>query len=81
LKSNAKIDLLFTDVVMPGGMSGKDLADLASNIRPALKVLFTSGYTESTIIHNGRLDPGVQLLSKPYRRSDLAKKIRSVIDV
>jgi PAS domain S-box-containing protein len=80
IESQTKIDLLFTDVVMPGGMSGKDLADLAIRIRPALKVLFTSGYTESTIIHNGRLDPGVQLLSKPYRRSDLAKKIRLVID-
>ena len=48
--------------------------------RPQLKTLYTSGYTENTIIHQGRLDPGVQLLSKPYRRADLARKVRQVLD-
>jgi len=75
------IDLLFTDVVMPGGMGGRDLADAARKLRPGLKVLFTSGYTENSIVHHGRLDPGVKLLSKPYRREQLAAKVREVLDV
>jgi len=74
------IDLLFTDVVMPGGMGGRELADAARKSRPELKVLFTSGYTENSIIHDGRLDPGVVLLSKPYRRDQLAAKIRQVLE-
>ncbi|HMO55919.1 MAG TPA: response regulator, partial [Roseiflexaceae bacterium] len=73
------IDLLFTDIVMPGGMSGRDLADAAYAIYPQLKVLYTSGYTENAIIHQGRLDPGIQLLTKPYRRADLARKIREAL--
>lgn len=73
-------DLLFTDVVMPGGMGGRELADAARKARPDLKVLFTSGYTENAIVHDGRLDPGVVLLSKPYRREQLAAKIRDVLD-
>jgi len=72
-------DLLFTDVVMPGGMNGKQFADAALSRQPDLKVLFTSGYTEDAIVHQGRLDPGVNLLSKPYRRADLATKIRGVL--
>lgn len=74
--SDAKIDLLFTDVVMPGGMNGRELSDKAMRIRPKLKVLFTSGYTENSIVHHGRLDPGVMLLSKPYSRDELTTKIR-----
>jgi PAS domain S-box-containing protein len=70
------IDLLFTDVIMPGGMNGPQLAEGAKQRRPALKVLFTSGYTENAIVHHGRLDPGVLLLAKPYRKSDLARMIR-----
>ncbi len=80
LRSDAPIDLLFTDVVMPGGMSGRDLADEAQRVRPGLKVLFTSGYAEHAIVHHGRLDPGVQLLGKPYRRAELARKVRAVLD-
>ena len=80
LSGPERIDLLFTDVVMPGGMTGKQLADEAVRQRPRLKTLYTSGYTENTIIHQGRLDPGVQLLSKPYRRGDLARKVRQVLD-
>ena len=73
------IDLLFTDLIMPGAMNGRQLADEALRRRPALKILFTSGYSEDSIIHNGRLDPGVLLLAKPYRRSDLAHMIRSAL--
>ena len=71
--------LLFTDIVMPGGMSGRDLADAARILRPGLKVLFTSGYSDNAIVHHGRLDAGVQLLTKPYRRADLARKIRDIL--
>ena len=80
LTRTPEIDLLFTDVVMPGGMGGRELADAARKARPDLKVLFTSGYTENAIVHDGRLDPGVVLLSKPYRREQLAAKIRDVLD-
>ncbi len=74
------LDLLLTDIVLPGGMSGRVLADTLRESRPDLKVLFTSGYTENAIVHHGRLDPGVELLSKPYRREQLAAKVRKVLD-
>ena len=80
IRQRADIDLLFTDIVMPGGMSGRELGDAARQLRPNIKILYTSGYSEQAIVHQGRLDPGVKLLSKPYRRSDLAQKIRSVLD-
>jgi signal transduction histidine kinase/CheY-like chemotaxis protein len=73
------LDLLFTDVIMPGGMNGRQLSDAAAKLRPGLKVLFTSGYTENAIVHHGRLDAGVLLLAKPYRKSDLAKMIRQAL--
>ena len=69
-------DLLFTDVIMPGAMNGRQLADEIARRRPGLKVLFTSGYTENAIIHHGRLDTGVLLLAKPYRKSEMAGMIR-----
>ena len=78
LAQGETFDLLFTDVVMPG-MSGRQLADEARRIRPDLPVLFTSGYTENAIIHHGRLDKGVHLLTKPYTRDDLAAKLREAI--
>ena len=80
LKSSDDIDLLFTDVVMPGGMNGRQLAEAAAKLRPSLRILFTSGYTENAIVHQGRLDRGVHLLSKPYRREELAAKLRKVLD-
>jgi len=70
------IDLLFTDVIMPGPMNGRQLVDEALNRRPGLKTLYTSGYTENAIVHHGRLDSGVLLLAKPYRKSELARMIR-----
>ncbi|MNJ24488.1 Blue-light-activated protein [compost metagenome] len=80
LAAGEPYDLLFTDVVMPGGMNGRELAQAAHRLRPDLKVLFTSGYTENAIVHHGRLDPGVQLLSKPYRKRDLAERVRRLLD-
>jgi PAS domain S-box-containing protein len=74
------IDMLLTDIVMPGGMNGRQLADEALKLRPDLKVLFSSGYSENAIVHHGRLDAGVELLSKPYRLQDLAAKVRKVLD-
>ena len=70
------IDLLFTDVIMPGNMNGRQLVDEALKRRPGLKTLYTSGYTENAIVHHGRLDSGVLLLAKPYRKSELAKMLR-----
>jgi CheY-like chemotaxis protein len=80
LRSAAPVDLLFTDVVMPGGMTGRDLADRARAWRPAMKVLYTTGYTENSVVHQGKLDPGVHLLSKPYRKRSLARLVREVLD-
>lgn len=80
LTSGASIDLLFTDVLMPGGLNGRELAEEALRIRPSLRVLFTSGYSDDAMIHEGRLDAGVDLLSKPYRRKDLADRIRRALD-
>lgn len=64
---------------MPGGLSGRDLANEACKLRPGLKVLYTSGYSQDAIVHHGRLDPGVLLLNKPYRRNELARKIRQAL--
>jgi len=74
-----EFDLLFTDVIMPGAMNGRQLADEMQKRRPGLKVLFTSGYTENAIIHHGRLDSGILLLAKPYRKSDMAAMIRKAL--
>ena len=74
-----KIDLLFTDMIMPGAMNGRQLADAALQRRTSLKVLFTSGYSNEAIIHHGHLDAGVLLLAKPYRKSDLARMIRAAL--
>jgi PAS domain S-box-containing protein len=76
IDNNANIELLFTDVIMPGRMNGRHLVDEALKRRPALKTLFTSGYTENAIVHHGRLDSGVLLLAKPYRKSELARMLR-----
>jgi signal transduction histidine kinase/CheY-like chemotaxis protein len=78
--SGAKIDLLFTDVVMPGPINTREFARRAQEMRPGLKVLYTSGYTQNAIVHNGRLDDDAFLLSKPYRKDELARKLRSLLD-
>ncbi len=80
VRSNASFDLLFTDIIMPGSMNGRQLADAIAAEQPDLKVLFTSGYTEDAIIHHGRLDSGVLLLAKPYRKSELARMIRRALE-
>jgi len=79
IDSGIHIDLLFTDVVMPGPLRSPELAKKARERLPNVAVLFTSGYTENAIVHGGRLDPGVELLGKPYTRDALARKIRHVL--
>ncbi|TWC76354.1 phospho-acceptor domain-containing protein [Rhizobium sp. SJZ105] len=80
VSSGVQIDLLFTDVVMPGPLRSTDLARKAKAQFPGMAVLFTSGYTENSIVHGGRLDAGVELLSKPYTREALARKVRHVLN-
>jgi CheY-like chemotaxis protein len=70
---------LFTDIGLPG-MSGRELADEAVRRRPKLKILYTSAYARNAIVHHGRLDPGVRLISKPFTQTELATKIRAVMD-
>ena len=79
IESGMAIDLLFTDVVMPGNLKSPELARKARQRLPDIAVLFTSGYTENSIVHGGRLDAGVELLSKPYTREALARKLRHVL--
>jgi len=79
LSSGVHIDLVFTDVVMPGTVKSPEMARRAVELQPHVRVLFTSGYTQNAIVHGGRLDPGVELLSKPYSREDLAFKIRQML--
>ncbi|EGN75903.1 PAS domain S-box/PAS domain S-box [Idiomarina sp. A28L] len=79
LAAQNNIELLLTDVVMPGGMNGRELANIVRETYPSLKILFTSGYAENAIVHEGRLDPGVELLGKPYTRLELANKVQQVL--
>lgn len=80
LKTDTPVDLLFTDVVLPGGMTGAQVAAQGRELRPELKVLFTTGYARNAIFHHGRLDKGVQLITKPFTFADLAAKVRDVLD-
>ena len=80
LAEETPIDLLFTDVILPDNMNGAELAAKAQSQRPSLKVLYTSGYNENVIVHNGMLDKDIELISKPYRRQELAQRIRQILD-
>jgi len=80
LESDAEVDLLITDVGLPGGMDGKELADVARIARPNLKVLFITGYAQNAAISNGHLEPGMHVLSKPFAMETLAARIRSIIE-
>jgi CheY-like chemotaxis protein len=80
LDAHPNLRLLFTDVVLPGGMNGRQLADKALQRRPGIKILFTTGYARNAIVHHGRLDPGVDVVFKPFTYSDLAAKIRKAFD-
>ena len=79
LQSDATIDLLVTDVGLPGGMNGRQLADAARITRPGLKVLFITGYAENAIIGNGQLAPGMQVLTKPFVVETLASRVLDMI--
>ena len=80
LEDGEAIDLLFVDLVLPGTLNGQALALEANRRRPALEVLYTSGYPRTTILRAGRLDEGARLLMKPYRREDLAQAVRGILD-
>lgn len=79
LKKGTPVDLLFTDVVMPDDIGGRDLAAEALNLRPSLKILFASGYFEGALTHRGELDRNVHFLAKPYRTAQLARKVMQVL--
>lgn len=80
LQSDAKIDLLITDVGLPGGMNGRQVADAARSTRPGLKVLFVTGYAENAAVGNGHLDAGMQVITKPFVMTDLANKVTELIE-
>jgi PAS domain S-box-containing protein len=80
LDGDAQVELLFTDVVLPDGLDGRGLAEEALRRRPGLKVLFTTGYTRNAIVHNGRLDPDVELVSKPFSAETLGARVRMLLD-
>ena len=80
LRSDARIDLLVTDVGLPGGMNGRQVADAARAVRPSLKVLFITGYAENAAVGNGHLDPGMAVMTKPFAMDDLGAKIRALIE-
>ena len=80
LQSGVKVDLLITDVGLPGGINGRQLADAARVFRPELKVLFITGYAENAVLGSGRLDPGMQILAKPFSMDMLAQRIRAIVE-
>ncbi len=80
LNSTAKIDLILTDVVLPLGLGGRELAEKAAAIRPEIKILYMSGYTENAIVHHGRLDPKIEMIQKPFSRDTLSGKLYKMLN-
>jgi CheY-like chemotaxis protein len=80
LRSDVRIDLLITDVGLPNGMNGRQIADAARQGRPELKVLFITGYAENAVVGNGHLDKGMQVIAKPFEIDALARKIREIVE-
>ena len=78
-ENDAKVDLLLADIVLTGGMKGHEVARRLAEVRPGLRTLFMSGYTENAIVHHGRLDDGVQLIGKPFSRQQLARKVAEML--
>jgi CheY-like chemotaxis protein len=79
LESNARIDLLITDVGLPGGINGRQVADAARVNRPDLKVLFITGYAENAVVSQGRLEKGMYVATKPFKMDELAARIREIV--
>jgi CheY-like chemotaxis protein len=79
MQSDVRLDLLVTDVGLPGGMNGRQMADAGRTLRPGLKVLFITGYAENAVIGHGVLEPGMQLMTKPFVMEVLASRIRQII--
>jgi CheY-like chemotaxis protein len=79
LQSKARVDLLITDVGLPGGLNGRQVADAARTLRPELKVLFITGYAEHAVLNHGHLDPGMQVVTKPFAVEELGRRIRAIL--
>jgi CheY-like chemotaxis protein len=79
-RQEGRVDLLFSDVVLPSGLTGPQLVEAARVLRPRLKVLFTTGYARNALVHHGRLEVGVDLITKPFSYADLAAKVRDMLD-
>lgn len=79
LQSGARVDLLITDVGLPNGMNGRQVADAARAMRPSLPVLFMMGYAENAAVGNGLMEPGMELLTKPFAMSDLTRRVRAML--
>jgi CheY-like chemotaxis protein len=80
LQSNGRVDLLITDVGLPGGINGRQVADAARVTRPALKVLFITGYAENAVVRNGHLQAGMEIITKPFVVAELGRRVRELID-
>ena len=78
-ENDAKVDLLLADIVLTGGMKGDAVAHWLTQMRPGLRTLFMSGYTENAVVHHGRLDDGVHLIGKPFQRQHLARKVAAML--
>jgi CheY-like chemotaxis protein len=80
LRSSKRVDLLITDVGLPGGLNGRQVADAAQALRPQLKVLFITGYAENAALNHGHIGPGMAVLTKPFAISDLARRVERMLE-